>query len=137
MGFLESLLASSYRVYSLLVVLFIYGWYFLKIKDNKIVDLLDILNLVFVFVSLLNGVLLVRDLMIQFGDNKNDYEFHAFTNRFAGPYWFAYWSFYFCSTIVPQIFWWKKFRRSFMWSLIVLVLINAGEAFEWLIRLII
>lgn len=132
MGCVESFLASSYRVYSLIIILFLVGWYLLRIRDNKAIELLEIFNLVFVSVSLLKMMSFVNDLIISYFDSSS-YVGYAFTNRISGPYWWAYWSFYFSSTMVPQIFWWRKIRRSSLWSLIVVVLINSGEVVEWLI----
>jgi hypothetical protein len=42
----------------------------------------------------------------------NPYEGFAFINRMFGPYWWAYWIMVSCNVITPQLFWFKKIRRS-------------------------
>src|SRR6185295_17616022 len=98
MGYAESFLASSYRVYSLIIIFFLVGWYLLRIRDNKAIELLEILNLVFVSVSLLYILSFLYDLIVTYYD-QNSYVAYAFISRISGPYWWAYWIFYFGATI--------------------------------------
>ena len=41
----------------------------------------------------------------------NPYEGFAFINRAFGPYWWAYWIMVSCNVLVPQLFWFRRFRR--------------------------
>ncbi len=64
----------------------------------------------------------------------NTYERYAFLNRFAGPYWIAYWSLILCNIALPQLLWIKRVRTT-VWSLFVISLIvNMGM---WLERFVI
>src|SRR5580700_6462761 len=66
--------------------------------------------------------------------SANTYERYAFLNRFAGPYWPAYWSLILCNIALPQLLWIKKVRST-VWSLFVISLIvNVGM---WLERFVI
>ncbi len=66
--------------------------------------------------------------------SANTYERYAFLNRFAGPYWPAYWSLILCNIALPQLLWIKKVRTT-VWSLFVISLIvNVGM---WLERFVI
>ncbi len=60
----------------------------------------------------------------------NEYERFAFVNRAFGPYSWAYWTMFSCNVFVPQIFWFKKMRRSIVVAFIVSILVNIGMWFE-------
>ncbi|MBD3162111.1 MAG: hydrogenase [Candidatus Eisenbacteria bacterium] len=60
----------------------------------------------------------------------NDYEYFTFINRATGPYAWAYWIMVTCNVLVPQIFWFKKSRRTIWIMLIASILINVGMWFE-------
>ncbi len=42
----------------------------------------------------------------------NQFETFVFLNRALGPYAWAYWTMVSCNVIFPQLFWFKKIRRS-------------------------
>ncbi len=66
--------------------------------------------------------------------SANTYERYAFTNRFVGPYWPAYWSLILCNIALPQLLWIKKVRTT-VWSLFVIsMIVNLGM---WLERFVI
>ena len=60
----------------------------------------------------------------------NEFETFVFINRATGPYAWAYWTMITCNVIVPQIFWFRKFRRSIPVLFIASILINVGMWFE-------
>ena len=60
----------------------------------------------------------------------NEYETFAFLNRAFGPYWWAYWIMFSCNVITPQLFWFKKFRKSAALMFIVSIFVNIGMWFE-------
>ncbi|MEO7297661.1 MAG: NrfD/PsrC family molybdoenzyme membrane anchor subunit [Verrucomicrobiota bacterium] len=60
----------------------------------------------------------------------NPYELYAFKNRAFGPYWWAYWSMVSCNVICPQLFWFKKIRRSVVTVFIISIFVNIGMWFE-------
>ena len=60
----------------------------------------------------------------------NEYESFIFANRAAGPYAWAYWTMFICNVAVPQIFWFKKARRSVLLLFIASLLVNVGMWFE-------
>ena len=60
----------------------------------------------------------------------NEYELFAFTNRAFGPYAWAYWIMISCNVVVPQLFWFKKFRTSIAVMFVASILINVGMWFE-------
>jgi molybdopterin-containing oxidoreductase family membrane subunit len=48
----------------------------------------------------------------------------------TGPYAWAFYSLLFFNILTPQILWFKKVRRSFIWSFIISIFINIGMWFE-------
>lgn len=54
----------------------------------------------------------------------------TFINRAFGPYAWAYWIMVSCNVIFPQLFWFKKIRRTIPIMFVVAVLINVGMWFE-------
>ncbi|MCX2738943.1 NrfD/PsrC family molybdoenzyme membrane anchor subunit [Pontibacter anaerobius] len=59
-----------------------------------------------------------------------EYEQYAFINRAFGPYWWAYWSMMTCNVITPQLFWFRKIRRSLTATFIISIFVNIGMWFE-------
>ncbi len=54
----------------------------------------------------------------------------SFWYRAFGPYWISTWIMIICNGVVPQIFWFKKFRTHIPTIFVVSVLINIGMWFE-------
>ena len=64
----------------------------------------------------------------------NQYEQYAFINRAFGPYAWAYWTMISCNVISPQLFWFKKIRRSIPIMFIISIFVNIGM---WFVRFVI
>lgn len=60
----------------------------------------------------------------------NQFEQFIFINRAFGPYAWAYWIMIACNVGFPQLFWFKKIRRSIPITLIIVILVNVGMWFE-------
>lgn len=60
----------------------------------------------------------------------NEYEQFVFVNRVLGPYWWAYWIMVSCNVIIPQIFWFRKARRSIPVLFVASIFVNIGMWFE-------
>lgn len=54
----------------------------------------------------------------------------AFINRAFGPYAWAYWTMISCNVIFPQLFWFKKVRRSIPAMFVIGIFVNVGMWFE-------
>jgi molybdopterin-containing oxidoreductase family membrane subunit len=57
-------------------------------------------------------------------------ETFTFFNRALGPYAWAYWIMVTCNVVSPQLFWFKKIRRSIPIMFVVAVFVNVGMWFE-------
>jgi molybdopterin-containing oxidoreductase family membrane subunit len=60
----------------------------------------------------------------------NPYESFVFINRATGDYAWAYWTMVLCNVVSPQVFWFKKLRRSVPLMFIISILVNIGMWFE-------
>jgi molybdopterin-containing oxidoreductase family membrane subunit len=60
----------------------------------------------------------------------NPYESFVFINRAMGNYAWAYWIMVSCNVLIPQLFWFKKIRRSMLTMWIISLLVNVGMWFE-------
>ncbi len=60
----------------------------------------------------------------------NEYELFTFINRAFGPYSWAYWTMVSCNVLVPQFFWFRKFRTNIVLSFILSIFVNIGMWFE-------
>jgi len=87
----------------------------------------------------MNKIILLTGMMVGYAYSSeffiawysgNIYEQFAFINRAFGNYAWAYWIMIVCNVIVPQIFWFKKFRRSIPVMFIASIFINIGMWFE-------
>jgi len=58
------------------------------------------------------------------------FEQFVFINRAFGPYAWAYWIMIACNVGFPQLFWFKKIRRSIPVMMIIVILVNVGMWFE-------
>ena len=60
----------------------------------------------------------------------NSFEQFAFINRAFGPYAWAYWIMISCNVGFPQLFWFKKIRRTIPIMMVIIILVNVGMWFE-------
>jgi molybdopterin-containing oxidoreductase family membrane subunit len=60
----------------------------------------------------------------------NAYEGFTFLNRAFGPFAWAYWTMITCNVLVPQFFWFKRFRTSPYAIMVLCILVNVGMWFE-------
>ena len=60
----------------------------------------------------------------------SEYELPTFIARAFGPYKWAYWTMVSCNVIFPQLFWFKKIRRSIPAMFAISILVNIGMWFE-------
>jgi molybdopterin-containing oxidoreductase family membrane subunit len=61
----------------------------------------------------------------------------AFLNRAFGPYTWAYWIMVTCNVLFPQLFWFKKIRRSVPMMMVIVILVNIGMWFERFVIIVI
>ena len=82
-----------------------------NLEDIITIDHLDKMNKIMLVTGMMVGYAYSCEFFIAWYSG-NPYERFAFINRAFGPYWWAYWIMITCNVVVPQIFWFKKYRRN-------------------------
>ncbi|MBC8192530.1 MAG: polysulfide reductase NrfD [FCB group bacterium] len=109
----------------------------LAIIARKIYGLEDIITVN--HLEKMNKIILVTGSMVGYAYmteffiawySGNEFEVFAFINRAFGPYAWAYWIMFTCNVITPQIFWFKKVRRSIPIMFVASIFVNIGMWFE-------
>ncbi len=109
----------------------------LAIIARKIYGLEDIITIN--HLEKMNKIILVTGSMVGYAYmteffiawySGNEFEVFAFINRAFGPYAWAYWIMFTCNVITPQIFWFKKIRRSIPIMFVASIFVNIGMWFE-------
>jgi molybdopterin-containing oxidoreductase family membrane subunit len=95
------------------------------ITDNH----LELMNKIIIATSLMVGYSYAMEFFMAWYSGAA-YERYVFINRALGPYAWAYWTMVICNVYVPQLLWFKKFRRSVLLMYPVVILVNVGMWFE-------
>ncbi len=87
----------------------------------------------------MNRILLVTSLMVAYayileffiaGYSGSLTERYAMANRAFGPYAWAFWVMVGCNALVPQLLWFRPFRRKVLLLYPLVILVNVGMWFE-------
>ncbi len=90
---------------------------------------LENMNKIIMLTGLMVGYAYATEFfMAWYGGNK--YESFVFINRAFGPYGWSYWTMVTCNVVIPQLFWFKKIRRSIVPMFIISIFVNIGMWFE-------
>ena len=96
------------------------------ITDNH----MDAIARILIFISLIMGTAYLTEVFISWYSG-NEYEiFTFFKNRITGDYAREFWGMIVCNALIPQLFWFRKVRRNWIWLLIVSLSVNVGMWLE-------
>ena len=101
----------------------------LNIKNYITIDHIESMNKVIILTGSIVGIAYLTELFVAWYSGV-EYEQYAFMNRMTGPYKIAYWVMMTCNVVSPQLFWFKKLRRSVAFTFIISIVINIGMWFE-------
>jgi Ni/Fe-hydrogenase subunit HybB-like protein len=101
----------------------------LKLEDYITIGHIESMNKVIILTGSIVGTAYMTEFFTAWYSG-NIYEQFAFTNRAFGPYWWAYWTMMTCNVISPQLFWFRKLRRSVVFTFFLAIVINIGMWFE-------
>ncbi len=102
---------------------------FPKFKDYITIDHMEVMNKIIMATGMMVGYAYACEFFIAWYSG-NMYEKFTFINRAFGPYSWAYWIMVSCNVLIPQIFWFKKLRRSIPIMFAVSIFVNIGMWFE-------
>ncbi|NOX45450.1 MAG: polysulfide reductase NrfD [Chlorobi bacterium] len=101
-----------------------------KLDDFVTEGHLDAIGRILTFVSLIMGSSYATEIFIAWYSGVEGEMFTFFHNRITGEYAFQFWAMVTCNAIIPQLFWFKKVRRSLLMLFIISIIINIGMWFE-------
>jgi len=100
-----------------------------KFKDYITIDHMEVMNKIILTTGLIVGYAYGSEFFIAWYSGA-PYEQYVFVNRAFGPYGWSYWIMVSCNVITPNIFWFKKLRRSIPVMFVASIFVNIGMWFE-------
>jgi molybdopterin-containing oxidoreductase family membrane subunit len=101
----------------------------LNLQDYITLEHIESMNKVILATGTIVGVAYLTELFIAWYSGYI-YEQFAFYNRVLGPYYWSYIGMMSCNVLSPQIFWWRKLRRSVLVTFVMSIFVNIGMWFE-------
>ena len=101
----------------------------MKLEAYITIKHIEYMNIVIIVTGSIVGVAYLTELFVSWYSGV-EYESYAFLNRATGRYWWAYTLMMTCNVVSPQLFWFKKIRRSLYWSFCLALVVNIGMWFE-------
>src|SRR4051812_47733188 len=102
------------------------------LQDYITLGHIEAMNKVIVLTGSIVGIAYITELFIAwYGQNPN--EWYAFKENRANlfsPYGWSYWLMMFCNVVSPQMFWFKKLRRSIAFTFFMSIIVNIGMWYE-------
>jgi len=100
-----------------------------KFKDYITLDHMEVMNKIIMTTGMMVGYAYASEFFIAWYSG-NPFESYVFLNRAMGPYAWSYWIMVSCNVIIPQLFWFKRFRRSIPVMFVISIFVNIGMWFE-------
>ena len=101
-----------------------------KLTDYVTDNHMDAIARILIFISLIMGTAYTTEIFMAWYSG-NEYEmFTFFRNRITGDYTVQFYGMIICNALIPQLFWFRKVRRSWIGLLLVSLVINLGMWFE-------
>jgi len=101
----------------------------LGLEDYITIAHIESMNKVILVTGSMVGTAYITELFVAWYSGYV-YEQFAFLNRAFGIYWWSYFAMMTCNVLSPQIFWFKKMRRSIFVTFIMSIFVNIGMWFE-------
>jgi len=102
---------------------------FFRLQHVITANHLDVMSRIVVVTSLMVGYAYVIEFFVAWYSGST-YERFTFMNRALGPFAWAYWTMVTCNVVLPQLFWFKKVRRTILLLYPLVILVNVGMWFE-------
>ena len=100
-----------------------------KLESYITIQHVEYMNIVIIVTGSIVGVAYLTELFMAWYSGV-EWEQYAFLNRATGPMAWAYWIMMTCNVISPQLFWFKKLRRSLAFTFVLSIVVNIGMWFE-------
>ena len=100
-----------------------------KFKDYITINHFENMNKIIMLTGMMVGYAYACEFFMAWYSGSS-YEQYAFLNRAFGPYWWSYWIMITCNVFIPQLFWFRFFRRNIKAMFIISIFVNIGMWFE-------
>jgi Ni/Fe-hydrogenase subunit HybB-like protein len=98
-------------------------------KQYITLDHMEVMNKIIMATGMMVGYAYAMEFFIAWYSG-NLYERYVFINRAFGDYGWSYWIMVSCNVLIPQLFWFKKLRRSIPVMFMISIFVNIGMWFE-------
>lgn len=115
--------------FAMVVTVLVFVRKIFNLENIITIDHLDKMNKVILATGMMVGYAYAMEFFIAWYSGVQVEQF-VFINRAFGPYAWAYWIMVSCNVIFPQLFWFRKFRRSIPVMMVIVILVNVGMWFE-------
>ncbi len=120
---------AIYSGFAMVMTLSVIARKLFKLENLITLNHLEKMNKIMLLTGMMVGYSYLTEYFIAWYSG-NIYEQFTFINRAFGNYAWAYWIMISCNVIVPQLFWFKKLRRTVPVMFVASILINVGMWFE-------
>ncbi len=108
----------------------------LSLEDYITLGHIESMNKVILLTGTIVGTAYLTELFVAWYSGYL-YEENQFATRAMGPFAWAYWTMMFCNLVSPQIFWFRKMRRSVLVTFVMSIFVNIGMWFERFVIIVI
>jgi Ni/Fe-hydrogenase subunit HybB-like protein len=99
------------------------------LRDYLTLNHIDAMTKLVLATSGIVGLAYATELFTAFYSG-NPYERYVFVNRALGPFAWGYWTMVICNVVLPQLYWFKRVRRSIAAVFVLSIFVNVGMWFE-------
>jgi molybdopterin-containing oxidoreductase family membrane subunit len=115
--------------FAMVVTLLVIARKVYSLENIITVNHLEKMNIIILLTGTMVGFAYITEFFVAWYSGVK-YEQYAFLNRAFGPYAWAYWIMMSCNLLFPQLFWFRKLRRSIPFMFAVSITTNIGMWFE-------
>ena len=99
-------------------------------KDYITMDHMENMNKIIMATGMMVGYAYASEFFIAWYSGSIYEQYVFFNSRATGPLAWSYWTMIVCNVVIPQVFWFKKVRRSIPLMFVVSIFVNIGMWFE-------
>ncbi len=114
---------------SMVLTLMIIARAVMKLEDYLTLNHIDAMAKLVLATSGIVGLAYATELFTAFYSG-NPYERAVFVGRALGPFAWGYWIMVACNVVIPQLYWFKRVRRSIAAVFVISIFVNIGMWFE-------
>ncbi|MBX2989294.1 MAG: polysulfide reductase NrfD [Bdellovibrionaceae bacterium] len=103
---------------------------FPQFKDYITIDHMEVMNKIIMTTGMMVGYAYASEFFVAWYSGNIYERYVFFVSRAFGPYAWSYWIMICCNVLIPQVFWFKKMRRSIPVMFVVSIFVNIGMWFE-------